>query len=287
MKEGLRDETPTALTMAEKICSQLDQQQQNEFAVYFQEARKSYHLRDERDLYNDLWAAGILKTALLIAGQRLEKMKTLINAEDILQANRHEVEELLIKKRVDLQDELLARNKFQRQYTYRDAPKTLGNISASHPTTTALPESSLDTVMMAIQTSTGMLADKPKAVVDDNNEDAKILFGLMVCGGTYEGIARVVNSPLDFIRIKQGDILVAPSASPSFNIVLPRVGAVITDHGGLLSHAAIVAREYGLPSLVSCHDATRKISDGDLIRVEADQNRALIIKRSAVNQSPK
>ncbi len=68
--------------------------------------------------------------------------------------------------------------------------------------------------------------------------------------------------------LEPGDVLVAPSTGPAFNLVLPRLGAIVTDRGGLLSHAAIVAREFGVPAVVGCSEATRAVPDGARVRVE-------------------
>ena len=80
--------------------------------------------------------------------------------------------------------------------------------------------------------------------------------------GLYEGTARVIRSTEEFGRIQPGDVLVTNSTTTAFNIVLPLLGAVVTDRGGLLSHAAIVAREYGMAGVVGCTDATSVIPDG-------------------------
>jgi pyruvate,water dikinase len=60
------------------------------------------------------------------------------------------------------------------------------------------------------------------------------------------------------------------ATSPAFNVVLPLIRAVVTDWGALLSHAAIVAREAGLPASVGCGDATSRIPDGATIRVDGE-----------------
>lgn len=64
------------------------------------------------------------------------------------------------------------------------------------------------------------------------------------------------------------DILVTPSTTESFNIVLPLLGAIVTDTGGLLSHAAIVSRELGIPGVVGTRGASKQIADGAALRVD-------------------
>ena len=74
----------------------------------------------------------------------------------------------------------------------------------------------------------------------------------------------------DFDRIVKGDVLVTESTTEAFNILLPLLGAIVTDSGGLLSHAAIVAREYGIPGVVGTRDATQRIEDGTTLCVDGD-----------------
>jgi phosphoenolpyruvate synthase/pyruvate phosphate dikinase len=92
--------------------------------------------------------------------------------------------------------------------------------------------------------------------------------GLAASTGVYEGPARRVAGPVEFGRIVKGDVLVTEATSEAFNILLPLLGAIVTDSGGLLSHAAIVAREYGIPGVVGTREATQLIPDGARVRVD-------------------
>lgn len=105
----------------------------------------------------------------------------------------------------------------------------------------------------------------------NRNRDAKYVKGISVSTGIYKGTARVVMDISEVHRIKQGDVLVAPTTTAAFNIVFPLLGAIVTDQGGMLSHPAITAREFNIPGISSCLDATKRIKDGDLVRVDALQ----------------
>ena len=94
----------------------------------------------------------------------------------------------------------------------------------------------------------------------------------------YEGPARRVAGPADFDRIAHGDILLTESTSEAFNILLPLLGAIVTDNGGLLSHAAIVAREYGIPGVVGTREATERIADGTRLRVDGDTGEVTVLQ---------
>ena len=87
--------------------------------------------------------------------------------------------------------------------------------------------------------------------------EENLLRGLAASGGVYEGPARRVAGPTEFGRIVQGDVLVTESTTEAFNILLPLLGAIVTDSGGLLSHSAIVAREYGIPGVVGTRERDR------------------------------
>ena len=103
------------------------------------------------------------------------------------------------------------------------------------------------------------------------------LRGLAASRGIYEGPARRVSSPSEFDRIVQGDVLVTESTTEAFNILLPLLGAIVTDRGGLLSHSAIVAREYGIPGVVGTREATNRIADGVRVRVDGDSGEVTVL----------
>ena len=109
--------------------------------------------------------------------------------------------------------------------------------------------------------------------------EENLLRGLAASGGVYEGPARRVSGPTEFDRIVQGDVLVTESTTEAFNILLPLLGAIVTDAGGLLSHSAIVAREYGIPGVVGTRNATDLIPDGTRVRVDGDAGEVTVYVR--------
>jgi pyruvate,water dikinase len=94
------------------------------------------------------------------------------------------------------------------------------------------------------------------------------LKGFPVSPGVYEGPVRVIRSIEELPDVQQGEVLVATSTGPTFNVVLPLIGALVTERGGVLSHAAIVSREYGLPGVVGCVGATKQLQTGMRVRVD-------------------
>lgn len=92
--------------------------------------------------------------------------------------------------------------------------------------------------------------------------------GMAASAGVAEGPVRVVRGPDSFDRLHGGDILVAPYTTPAWTPLFRRAAAVVTDTGGVASHAAIVAREYGIPAVMGTGDATARLRDGQRVRVD-------------------
>ncbi len=98
----------------------------------------------------------------------------------------------------------------------------------------------------------------------------EVLTGVAASGGVAEGRARVVGDP-DEVELDDGDILVCETTDPAWVPLFLVAGAVVTDHGGLLSHGPIVARELGIPCVCGTESGSRRIVDGQLIRVDGDR----------------
>ena len=94
------------------------------------------------------------------------------------------------------------------------------------------------------------------------------LIGAAASPGTVEGTARVVITADELATVREGDILVCPITSPAWAPIFSNVRAVVTDIGGVMSHAAIVCREFGLPAVVGTGRATAEITSGQKIRVD-------------------
>ncbi|MFN8457095.1 MAG: PEP-utilizing enzyme [Anaerolineae bacterium] len=86
--------------------------------------------------------------------------------------------------------------------------------------------------------------------------------------GTVEGPARVITSTAELEQVQTGEVLVCPITAPSWAPVFYRIAAAVTDIGGMMSHAAIVCREYGLPAVVGTGFGTQTIKTGQRVRVD-------------------
>jgi pyruvate,water dikinase len=98
--------------------------------------------------------------------------------------------------------------------------------------------------------------------------DSSRLEGMGASPGVVEGLARVIRSPDELDQIQDGEILVAPVTAPSWAPVFSKISATVTDIGGMMSHAAIVCREYGLPAVTATGSASAVIKTGQRLRVD-------------------
>jgi pyruvate,water dikinase len=98
--------------------------------------------------------------------------------------------------------------------------------------------------------------------------DSDEIKGVAACRGVVEGTARIIKSVEEMSRLKQGDILVCQITNPTWAPIFDKIAAAVSDIGGSMSHAAIVAREYGLPAVVGTGNGTTRIRDGQRIRVD-------------------
>jgi pyruvate,water dikinase len=243
----------------------------NEFDELLAEARLTYRLRDERGVYSDIWASGIMRRAALAAGRLVARRGRLAEPQLMLDASLQEMQALVTDTGGPSTDELASRAQYRATYTAKDVPPVLGPPAPPPPDLTALPPAAAR-LMRAMMTAIGHLFGSSQV----ENEE-RTLYGLAASKGVYEGPARRVSGPPEFGRIVKGDVLVTESTTEAFNILLPLLGGIVTDNGGLLSHAAIVSREYGIPGVVGTREATERIANGVLVRVDGDAGEVTVL----------
>ena len=105
----------------------------------------------------------------------------------------------------------------------------------------------------------------------------RALSGAGASRGVAEGTARIVARPEDFARVQPGDVLVAATTTPAWTPLFGSIAALVTDTGGILSHAAVVAREYGIPAVVGATGATAAIPEGARVRVDGTTGEVVLL----------
>jgi phosphohistidine swiveling domain-containing protein len=256
---------------AKRIRDLVPDRHQADFDERLAEARLMSRLRDERGVYADGWAIGLMRRALLEAGRRLRGRGRLQDPEHAVELSVEEVGALLRGGDGPSSDEVADRFVWRTTHTTDDAPEILGGEPAGPPDPSILPPAVRRTELAIGAMLNTLFAPS------DREADETTVRGIPVHPGVYEGVARIIHNSSQFGRIQPGDVLIARSTSPYFNVVLPMLGAIVTDRGGALSHAAIVAREYGIPGVVGTREATAMIPNGARVRVDGTKGEATIL----------
>jgi len=120
--------------------------------------------------------------------------------------------------------------------------------------------------------------DEAGASATQGSSDVK---GFPGAAGTITGTVKVITDLSQIDQVQQGDILVTVATNIGWTLVFPRVSAIVTDIGAPLSHAAIVAREFGIPAVVGCGNATTVLKTGDIVTVDGARGTVTLTSRSA------
>src|SRR5262245_47939038 len=245
-------------------------QHQAQFDELLEEARLTYPIRDERGVFSDIWASGLMRRAARAGGRRLAAKGRIHEAAHFVDAGLEEMRAMLSGAGAPSADELASRFAYRAAHSSKDAPPVMGPPPHA-PDLSGLPPAAAR-MARAIGISLNALFGSSEA-----KHEKHMLRGLSASRGVYEGTARRISHPSEFDRIVKGDVLITESTTEAFNILLPLLGAIVTDSGGLLSHAAIVAREYGIPGVVGTREATVRIADGARVRVDGDAGEVTVL----------
>lgn len=205
-------------------------------------ARYFLQIREDTHFYATL-ALPISRNIFLECGRRMVQKEILKSAEDVFYLTIDELENIEEEDKEELKDKVELRKN-----TYEE------------------------------------LKDKP--IIDVKYFRSKesggevFLLGIPGSAGIAEGTARVVKNTSEFSKIKPGDILIAPYTNPAWTPLFERVAGVVVDTGGVVSHAAIVAREYRIPAVMSTVDGTKKLTDGQKIIINGGDGTVKLSKEN-------
>ncbi|MCC5575327.1 hypothetical protein IMZ11_06680 [Microtetraspora sp. AC03309] len=124
----------------------------------------------------------------------------------------------------------------------------------------------------------GITTEQVQQWLGDDSGDDTAITGMSASPGVAEGRARVVHHADQLSEVREGEILVATITAPSWGPIFGKIKATVTDIGGMMSHAAIVCREYGLPAVTGTGNGSTTIRTGQLIRVDGDAGRVEILE---------
>jgi phosphohistidine swiveling domain-containing protein len=233
-----------AETLAQGVRERLADQAERlaEFERLLGLARKIGPITETHNYWIDRMAQARLRTFAIRVGARLAREGVIERPHDVLYLRRAEVPGL-IRSAQDRRLVVAERKAEHEHWRAIDPPSRIGKPSDESPS--------------------GRFGGERFA-----KEDDAIVRGTGASAGTVRGPARVVLGPKDFERVRPGDIIVAPSSNPSWVPLFTIAGGLVTNTGGVLCHAAVVAREFALPAVVGTGDATTRIADGQMLELD-------------------
>ena len=271
-------EPPPADTHAE-IAAELRQQvpddQRDEFDDLLDGARSVMDMRDDNGPLTVEWPMGLLRLALLTVGRRLVTRGAWEEPELALEVTPDEGRRLLATGGTPGESTLRERRDRRQAFARLTPPIQLGDPEPE-PSPDVLP-APLPDFVRTIQAAFRHLG--MDGTPDDDAPAADGLAGVGVGDRTHVGVARVVSTADEAIdALAPDEVLVVRATSPAFNVVLAVAGSVVTADGGVMSHAAVLARELGIPAVVGARDAL-SIPDGATVEVDAAAGRVTVLDR--------
>jgi phosphohistidine swiveling domain-containing protein len=232
-------------------------------------AGKASSYSEEHDLYCELMVQAIMRRGYLAMGTRMAENGTIDIPQDVFMLNPDEIDRvMMVPDRHDLRFITRRRKAAWEEWQTRQNPPLITDREGLEEAVVNDLLPSRDAVAIKI-----VVGEMPEAKPDMGAD----MFGLCGCAGQAEGTAKVVVNYEDLKTVQQGDILVCPGTNPAWTPVFGIVSAVITDRGGTLSHAAIIGREYGVPTIVNTFEGTAKIKTGQRIKVDAKEGAIFIL----------
>ena len=247
------------LAVESLVRAQVPPPHRTEWEQRLADARATCGVRDDNGVLTAAWPVGLLRRAMLAVGDRLVARGALRHREHAVELTVDELAGLLLGRAEEpTADDAEARQARRRCLSHEPAPTVLGPPQD-------LPLGALPRSMRLMGRSLLTLRDLGVTPPGDRPP----LQGDGIGARAVIGRARVAADPVDALtRFEPGDILVTGGTAPAWNTVLALAGGVVTEEGGPLSHAAVIAREVGIPALVGAAEAMALIPDGATIELD-------------------
>jgi phosphohistidine swiveling domain-containing protein len=254
------------LAKAQELLATREEADRVRFERALRRAEIAHPVHEENEFFTVSVPLALTRYALFELGRRLASRNVVVGADDVFFLERDEA--LTAFADGDDRRELVARRKGERAWVLaHPGPASFGQAPAQLSLNVLPPEER--TVMEAMLWVVDLMFAAARSA-QRQSADATTMTGIAASPGRYTGTVRVVGGEHEFDKIQAGDVLVCPVTSPVWSILFSRIGGLVTDSGGVLSHPAIIAREYGVPAVVATGNATAVLRDGQLATVDGD-----------------
>jgi len=233
-------------------------------------AEQVYPLREDNVLYNVNLVAGLMRGFALEVGRRLVSQGRLRRAEDAVMLTVDQLRSALADRTIDAAA-IASRVRSELAWVRANpGPLVYGPAPGALPDVRGLP-------LAARRFNSALLWSMAEELAPAALRSEAGVVGLAASPGVATGTVRVIASSKDLHRVRPGDIVVCPATTPSWTVIFQRAAAVVTDGGSALCHAAIVAREHGIPAIVATGNATRQLRDGQRVQVDGKRGTVSLV----------
>ncbi len=236
------------------------------FERLLEAAQTALVLTENHTYYIDFNGFGWMHRLIREFGRRFAAAGRLNAPDDVFYLSLAELREMIADPALDRCDRTAARRAEMAYWAAYPEPSELGTRPAK-PVYLYSPDA-----RRMMRYIGGWLAEETTPLAEEG-----VLRGQAGSPGKARGPARVIRSLVEAHRLQPGDILVTATTAPPWTPLFLTVAAVVTDAGGLLSHGAVVAREYRIPAVVGTRDATTRIRDGQMLEVDGDRGIVRIV----------
>lgn len=247
-------------------------------------ARKVFPYIEEHNIYVEHWAHNVFWEKARELASFLVDAGFLADAEDMFYLNRFELDTVLADVVQSWAIGVPARGKARwGAEIERRKPIVAALQAASAPPAYGIPPQQI-TDPFAVM-NYGVTTDRVQDWLGASGSETDTLNGIPGSLGIVEGRVRVLRSEKDLPLLQPGEILVAPITAPSWAAAFAVATGVITDIGGMMCHAAIVCREYGIPAVVGTGFATARLTTGQRVRIDGKAGTVLILDSSSADSA--
>ncbi|MDQ4032032.1 MAG: PEP-utilizing enzyme [Actinomycetota bacterium] len=270
-EETLRARRAATRAEAERLLGAQSSAQRARFDRALDRALIAYPVREDNEFFTTSAPFALARRAAREVGRRLAARGLLASSDDAFCLSPDQLRAAL-RDGIDCHA-LATRRAGERAWALsHPGPASYGRPPGPPPPLRALPAQARlanEAFLWNVEQILGPHAtDTDHGQSDAAGADAAQLCGVPACAGSYTGPARIIRSEGEFHRIRPGDVLVCPVTSPVWSVLFPSIGALVTDTGGMLSHPAIIAREYRLPAVVATGEGTSRLTDGQIVTVD-------------------
>jgi phosphohistidine swiveling domain-containing protein len=254
-------ERETSVADARERLAGYPEEARNQFEFLLARAQSGTKLHEDHNYWIDQMSSNKVRQMVLGVGRRLAAAGSVDSANDVAYLTPNEIREAALSNGTGDRRTTVTERKAEMEHFGAIQPPPIGT-----PPPEGEPTDPMGIAMMKF------FGARPKT-----SDSADVVSGNAGSPGKVTGTARIIRTLADADRLGQGDILVTTTTMPAWTPLFGTAAAVVTDAGGVLSHCAIVAREYGIPAVVGTGNGTTVVKDGQAVEVDGSAGEVRIL----------